>query len=300
MKSFIQIHNWILAARPKTLAATLAPIFVGSSTAQLHASQYQKHISMLHAIFALFSLIFIQIGTNFFNDALDHEKGADTEDRLGPKRVTQSGLLTSKQVFLAGFFCFLIAILFGIPLVLHAGFPILILGIVSLLFGYAYTGGPYPLAYKGLGEIFVILFFGFVAVCGMNYLLIKSIDLNSLVASTQIGLLAAVLISINNFRDYQGDRKANKMTLAARFGERFARVEIIFFFAFAYLLNLYWIEKGFWIAGALPMITLPLAIKVSSGIVKNEPSPLFNQFLGMAAGVELLFGCLLSIGLFFS
>lgn len=295
-----QAHSWLLAARPKTLAATIAPIFVGAAVAQINASQYQKHISLLHVIFALFSLIFIQIGTNFFNDALDHKKGADTEDRLGPIRVTQSGLLTSKQVFLAGFFCFLIAILFGIPLVLHSGFPILILGIVSLIFGYAYTGGPYPLAYKGLGEIFVILFFGFAAVCGMNYLLIKSIDLNSLVASAQIGLLAAVLISINNFRDYQGDRRANKMTLAARFGERFARVEIIFFFAFAYLLNLYWMEKGFWIAGTLPMITLPLAIKVSLGILRNEPSPLFNQFLGMAAGVELLFGCLLSIGLLFS
>lgn len=295
----MQISSWFLAIRPKTLAAAFAPIIVGTATAFSDARLQEGKINFLYSFLALFSTMFIQIGTNLFNDVLDHKKGADTETRLGPKRVTQSGLLNHNQVLFGGFFCFFIAALFGIPLVWQGGLPILIVGIISLLCGYIYTGGPYPLAYKGLGEVFVVLFFGFVAVCGMQYVLLKDVSINSLVAAAQIGFLAAVLIAINNLRDHEGDKKVNKLTLAARFGKKFARIEIIVFFVIAYALNFYWIKSGYLLAGLLPFVTLPLAIKVSHGILKKEPSTLFNKFLGMAAGVELLFGILFSIGLIF-
>lgn len=290
---------WLLAARPKTLAASLAPILVGSAVAFSTLKLQGNKISFIYIFLALLCTVFIQIGTNLINDALDCKKGADTHTRIGPMRVTQSGLLTEKQVLFGGFLSFFIATLCGLPLVLHGGFPILILGILSLICGYIYTGGPYPLAYKGFGEVFVILFFGFVAVCGMFYLHVGTVNFASFVAAAQIGLLASVLIAINNFRDHETDKKVNKLTLAARFGKKFARCQIIFFFSLAYFFNLYWICNDHLLAGILPFVTLPSACKVIIGIVRNEPSPLFNKFLGMSAGIELLFGILLGIGLIF-
>ena len=294
-----KIHAWFLAARPKTLAAGFIPTLVATAVAfsSLKSIGHGKVI-YFYSILAVLSTLFIQIGTNLINDALDFKKGADTETRIGPKRVTQSGLLSMKQVLAGGFFSFLIAALLGLPLVLHAGVPILILGIASLLCGYLYTGGPYPLAYVGLGELFVILFFGFAAICGVHYIQTGVLNTDAVIASLQIGFLATTLISINNFRDYINDKKVNKLTLAARFGQKFARAEIISLFTAAYLLNIYWILNNHLLAGLLPFISLPLAIKICKGLLRNEPSPLFNKFLGMSAGVEMIFGITMSIGLF--
>lgn len=294
-----KLHSWFLAARPKTLAAAFVPTLVGtalsfSTMKNLGAGK----VNYVYSILAILSTIFIQIGTNLINDALDFKKGADTETRIGPKRVTQSGLLSMKQVLTGGFISFFIAALLGLPLVLHSGLPILILGIVSLLCGFLYTGGPYPLAYVGLGELFVILFFGLAAVCGVHYIQTSVVNTNSIVASLQIGFLATVLISINNFRDYINDKKVGKMTLAARFGQSFARAEIVTLFVLAYGLNLYWIFNHHLLSGLLPFLSLPLAIKVTKGLLRNEPSPLFNKFLGMSAGVQMIFGITMSIGLF--
>lgn len=294
-----KLSSWFLAARPKTLAAAFVPILVSTALAfsNLKATGHGKVI-FVYSILAILSTLFIQIGTNLINDALDFKKGADTETRIGPKRVTQSGLLSMQQVLFGGLLSFFIAAILGLPLVIHSGLPILILGIVSLICGYLYTGGTYPLAYVGLGELFVILFFGFGAVCGVYYIQTGFLSTEACIASLQIGLLATILIAINNFRDYISDKKVNKLTLAARFGKTFARLEITILFIVAYLLNIYWILNHHFLAGILPFLSLPIAIKIVKGLLKNDPSPLFNKFLGMAAGVEMIFGIAMSIGFF--
>ena len=296
LKNRNKIFSWVLASRPKTLSAAFTPIFVATTLAisELRPTEYK--VTWIFSAFALFAAIFIQIGTNLINDALDFKKGADNDNRIGPKRVTQSGLLSSKQVMIGGFLSFFIAILFSFPIVIHAGLPIIIIGLISLLFGYLYTGGPYPLAYVGLGEIFVILFFGFAAVIGVFYIQTGFIAFAPILAGFQVGLLATVLISINNFRDYLGDKIVGKMTLAARFGKKFARIEIVLLFLLTYLLNFYWIFSGNIWAGILPFISLPFAIKVMKGILMNEPSPLFNKYLGISALNQILFGILMGIG----
>ncbi|KAB8031099.1 1,4-dihydroxy-2-naphthoate polyprenyltransferase [Fluviispira multicolorata] len=297
-QSQAKINAFILAARPKTLAAAFVPILVSTAVAFSALQSSETKIKWNLTLFAILSSIFIQIGTNFINDAIDFKKGADSEKRIGPKRMTQSGLLTPKQVLFGGGFSFFIATLFGIPLILAGGIPILFIGIVSIICGYIYTGGPYPLAYKGLGEFFVILFFGIVAVLGVYYIQTGTVHFHPFIAGLQIGFLATVLISINNFRDYLEDKKVNKMTLAARFGKNFARVEIVLLFLSAFLLNIYWYIHGFLWTAFLPLLSLPLVIFVVRGLLKNEPSPLFNKYLGMSAAIQMLFGICMSIGFF--
>ncbi len=263
-----QLKHWILAARPKTLAAAFVPVLVATALSVFYLKPLGNQIHYRYSFFALISAIFIQIGTNLVNDALDFKKGADTPSRLGPIRVTQNGLLTPKQVLAGGLFCFVMAGLFGAPLVQHAGLPILCLGLLSVLCGYIYTGGPYPLAYVGLGDIFVVLFFGLGAVCGVFYIHTGLISTGALVASLQIGCLATVLIAINNFRDYASDRLVNKLTLAARFGQKFARYEICALYAIPFVLNLYWITHGPVLAGVLPLATLPLTVTVATSALQ--------------------------------
>jgi 1,4-dihydroxy-2-naphthoate octaprenyltransferase len=291
-----KILPWILAARPKTLAAAFTPIFVATALSIAVLRDFGGKISWTFSISAFFASIFIQIGTNLINDAIDFKKGADTEKRIGPTRVTQGGMLLPKQVLAGGFFSFFIAILISLPIIFHGGIPILMIGAISLICGYLYTGGPYPLAYVGLGELFVILFFGLAAVLGVFYLQTGGISLFSVIAGLQIGLLATVLISINNFRDYVGDKAVNKKTLAARFGKKFARIEILLLYLFAYLLNIFWYYNGYFLVSILPLVTLPLAIKVIKGVMTNDPSPLFNKYLGMSAFIQILFGVLMGIG----
>ncbi len=287
------MNSWLLALRPKTLSAAVVPVVVGSSVAAAQPEGWQPGVSLL----ALLSAGFIQIATNLFNDALDHKKGVDTAERLGPVRVTQAGLLTSRQVMAGGFFCLVLALAFGIPLVIKGGLPIILIGILSLVLAYAYTGGPYPLAYRGLGDLFVFLFFGLVAVGGVVYLHLGRWPADALVAGAQTGLLGTVLIAINNFRDHSQDLLAGKRTLAARFGPRFARVQIPTLLFCAYALCLWWFWTGRAWATFLPLLSLPLAVQVARGIFYNEPSPLFNRYLGKAAGTQLAFGGLLALGL---
>jgi 1,4-dihydroxy-2-naphthoate octaprenyltransferase len=286
--------KWLLAFRIKTLTAAVVPVLVG--TALTRASGFP--IKWELTLYALMSALFIQIGTNLINDALDFTKGADSDSRLGPKRVTQSGLLSPAVVKLAGFVSFLLALMFGVPLVIEGGAPIVVVGILSLACGYLYTGGPCPLAYVGLGDIFVVVFFGIVAVGGVFFLQTHFLNGDSLVAGVQIGFLATVLIAINNLRDAQEDRKVNKRTMAVRFGAKFTRLEILLLFALSFALSTYWIWKGFWLAGALPLLAFPLARHLISDIVKQDPGPIYNQFLARAALIHLMFGIQLSLGLF--
>jgi 1,4-dihydroxy-2-naphthoate octaprenyltransferase len=288
-----KVQSWLLATRPKTLTAAVVPILTGTALANVHQGSFSWSI----LIYCLLSATFIQIGTNLVNDAVDFKKGADTAQRIGPRRVTQSGLFTYQQVLIAAAICFILALLFGIPLVQQGGIPIVVIGLISILMGYSYTSGPFPLAYLGLGDLFVVLFFGIISVGGVFYLQTGQIDLSSIVLGLQIGFLSTVLIAINNLRDVAGDRKVGKKTLAVRFGEKFVRWEIFSLLTLPFLAGVYWC---FWqdrfLAFLMPLFILPLALKIAKLVFETEPSPLYNKFLGMSALVHMLFGLLWIFG----
>jgi 1,4-dihydroxy-2-naphthoate octaprenyltransferase len=291
-----KLQAWLLATRPKTLTASIIPVIAGTAL----ASAVILDINWKIAFCALVSAILIQIGTNFINDALDFKKGADTHTRKGPMRASQSGLLPMKHVYYAGLGSLALAFLFGIPLMVKGGPPIAILLLVSLACAYLYTGGPFPLAYHGLGDLFVLLFFGIASVAAVYFLQTQVVDGRALLAGAQIGMLATVLIAINNLRDHEEDAKVNKCTLAVRFGITFSRYEIAFLAFMPFLLNMIWFKYGFVVAGALPWLTAPLAIRVVSYIWQMEPGPIYNRYLAQAALLHLLFGIALTLGFMLS
>ena len=284
------VKSWFLAIRPKTLTAAVVPIIV--ATALVKATGYP--VLWWVSICALISSLFIQIGTNFVNDAIDFRKGADTETRIGPKRMTASGLLSPKQVMFAAGVCFALATAFGVPLVMQGGWPIVVVGVVSIFLGYAYTGGPFPLAYVGLGDLFVIAFFGVIAVTGTYYLHTHIWSFPAALAGVQIGCLAAVLIAVNNLRDAPQDQLVNKRTFAVRFGLTAARIEILILAFLPMLIGAYWMKLGFPNSAVLPILTVPIARRVVMGVFTNYPSPLYNKFLAMAALLHMVFGLLLA------
>ena len=220
------IKAWVLASRPKTLFAAIAPVLLGSALA---FSQSKGNLPA--ALAALFGAICIQIATNLANDYWDAKKGADTSERLGPVRVTASGLLKPRTVFLGMVFIFLLATVAGVFLTLRAGWPVVAIGLASILFGILYTAGPFSLAYLGLGEVFTFLFFGLVATVGTYFVQALSFSPDALWLGVMPGSYSVVLIALNNLRDRETDQRAKKKTLAVRFGEKFARVEILFFFS---------------------------------------------------------------------
>lgn len=289
----LNLQAWLLAFRPKTLTAALVPIMVGTSLVSALGYPIKWEVSGL----ALLASFFIQIATNLVNDAMDFKKGADTEKRIGPQRITQAGIFSYRMVMTVAVLFFALAVACGVPLVIWGGQPILWIGIFSLLCGYGYTGGPFPLAYKGLGDVFVILFFGLIAVMGLFYLHTATWPEPAFVVGLQVGLHATVLIAINNLRDAKGDVVANKRTLAVRFGEDFAKKEIYLLALAPFLLNTYWFKLGWLWPLVLPMAALPLAKKLVVNIANTEPSPIYNKYLGMGAGLHLVFGLLLTIGL---
>ncbi len=287
-----QIKSILAAFRPKTLTAALVPCVAASLLAKGHGREF--HVAYL--IWALLSAICIQIGTNLVNDAMDFKKGADTDSRIGPQRITQAGVLAPGQVLLLGSFFFLLAIALGVPLVARGGWPLVIIGLVSVAMGYGYTAGPLSLAYLGLGDLFVVLFFGLIAVGGMYYVQTLTWSMEALVLGLQIGFLATVMIAINNLRDQDGDRKVGKKTMAVRLGVKFSRYEIAFLCFAPFLLNFYWMFRGYWPAGMMPWFIFPLALKLVQNIWKTPPGREYNSFLGQAAGLHLIFGLLLGIG----
>ncbi len=282
----------LLAFRPKTLTASLVPCLAATALASAEGLPIKWWVFA----YALTASFLIQIGTNLVNDAMDFKKGADTSERIGPQRITQAGVLTSSQVMLLATVFFITAIAFGLPLVIEGGLPIVIIGILSVLMGYAYTAGPFPLAYRGLGDVFVILFFGLVAVMGLFFLHSQLWSASAFILGLQIGFHATVLIAINNLRDRDGDAKVNKRTLAVRLGVAGARREIYFLCLAPFGLQIYWLLQGRWIAAALPFLAFPIALKIMKNIRSTPPSPVYNKFLGQSAGLHLVFGALLSLG----
>lgn len=292
-KSISLLKAWLLASRPKTLPVSLPPIIVGAALAA-------KHVEVLNWVligFALICTLAIQIGTNLVNDALDFKRGADTAERLGPQRMTQGGFLTYKKVLAAGCLCYGLALICGIPLMLAGGLPIFFILCLSVACGYLYTGGPYPLAYTGLSDFFVLIFFGWVSTGIVYYLQTATVSSSCFLGATQIGLLAIVPHAINNLRDNREDAHVQKRTLAVRFGIRFARYEIAVFSFAPFLLGLLWIKNEFFFMAFLPFFCLPIVMRNVKAIWLTEPSQIYNEFLAKSALCELIFGFLLALGI---
>ena len=282
---------WLAAARPQTLTAGAVPVGVGTALA---AADGALHVAS--ALSALGGAIAIQLGTNLFNDYEDFRRGADTEERLGPARATQRGWLTPRQVGVATAVAFLVAALFGLYLIDRGGLPILVLGVVSVLCGLAYTGGPMPLAYHGLGDLFVIVFFGVAAVAGTYFVQALTVTPASILLGVVVGALATCILVVNNLRDRGTDAKAGKRTLAVRFGAGFARAEYAAMLALAYAVPVSQVVSGrAGVAWLLPLLSLPLALRELVAIHRKDGAAL-NPHLGGAARVGVLYGVLLSLG----
>ncbi|MDP1880308.1 MAG: 1,4-dihydroxy-2-naphthoate octaprenyltransferase [Parachlamydiaceae bacterium] len=286
------LKAWILATRPKTLPVSFVPVLIGV----VFSSHIVDSLNLFLAICTLLCSLCIQIGTNLINDALDFKKGADNHNRLGPLRMTQNGLLSYKEVLMGGFLSFSLALLCGIPLILAGGWPLAIILMVSIFCGYLYTGGPYPLAYIGVSDCFILIFFGWVSTCATYYLQTGTISLSIFIASTQIGLLAMVPHAINNLRDHASDKLAKKNSLAVRFGPQFARWEITILAFVPFLIGMYWLSQGSLWMTFLPFISLIPIVKNVKNIWLTEPGTKYNQFLATSALCQLLFGVLLALG----
>ncbi len=274
----------VLAARPKTLPAAIVPVWVGCVLAWKLSGKFD----LLLAVCTLLGSIAIQIATNFFNDAIDARKGADTARRLGPTRVTASGMMKPKTVMSLATAFLVVAVSCGAVLYQARGWPIIAIGIPSLFLAYGYTGGPFPLAYRGMGELFVIGFFGLIAVSGTVFIQMGEWPREAILLGLQIGLLSAILISINNFRDREEDATTGKRTLAVRFGPKFAIATIWLEVKIAVFAGLGWITFGhpaLAIAGAPVFL---LGLRIIWGVLTFPPGPAFNRLLALG-GIQLIF-----------
>jgi 1,4-dihydroxy-2-naphthoate octaprenyltransferase len=284
---------WLLAARPATLPAAVVPVLVGSA-----AATATGHFRWDVFAAALLGSLLIQIGTNFANDLFDFKKGADTADRLGPTRVTQSGLISPAEVQAAMIATFGAAVLVGVYLVLIGGWPIVAIGVLSILSGIAYTGGPWPLGYHGLGDVFVFIFFGLVAVMGTYYLHTGTVDARALAASIPVGLLITAILVINNLRDIDTDRLAGKHTLATRLGRAATRGEYIAMLVVSYLIPPALAVAGlapWWVL--LPWLSLPLAVGLGRIVLSGAEGRALNPVLKRTGQLVLVFGVLFALGL---
>ena len=290
------VRIWVMAARLRTLPAAVAPVLVGTAWAGfLHV------FHPLRLVAALLGSILIQVGTNLSNDYSDARRGADTEERLGPVRVTAGGLVPPRQVLVATYATFGLAVLVGAYLIVVAGWQLLIIGVASILAGVLYTGGPRPYGYEGLGELFVFLFFGVVAVVGSFFVQVRHYDWEAFALSVPVGLLASAILVVNNTRDIDTDRRAGKRTLAVRLGPDRSR---LMFAAIVYAS--YPLALGVWLFGParawllLPFLTLPLAVPLVRLVRNHADGASLNQALAGTGQLQLAFCVLLSAGLLLS
>lgn len=277
----------ILAARPKTLPAAIVPVWSGCVLSWKLAGRFDA----LLATCTVMGAVCVQIATNLFNDAIDARKGADTNARLGPVRVTASGRMSRRAVMIWGAIFLAGAVACGTPLFLARGWPMLVIGVPSLFLAYGYTGGPWPLAYRGMGELFVVLFFGFVAVMGTVFVQTGTWPPGGALLGLQVGLLSAVLISINNLRDQREDATTGKRTLAVRLGPKAALAVVYLEILGAALAGVIWIPLG------LPLLALASApVLVLGGFLAwrlktTPPGSVYNKLLALAGLQLTLFAC---------
>ncbi|QSW98801.1 1,4-dihydroxy-2-naphthoate polyprenyltransferase [Haloterrigena alkaliphila] len=296
---------WLMAARPQTLPAAAAPVIVGTGLA-IH----EGVIAPLSALVAFLGAALIQIGTNFANDYYDAVKGADTDDREGFTRVTQSGIISPDRVKQATIATFGLAILSGTYLVYVGGLPILVVGLVSVVCGWAYTGGPYPLGYHGLGDLFVFVFFGVVAVMGTFYVQAATaveplattipegtVTREAFLASLPVAGIATAILVVNNVRDKETDAAAGKRTLAVRLGYRWSRVQYVAMLALAYATPVwFWLVEGFEPGVLLPLVSLPYAAVVARTVCTRTDGEALNPALEGTGKLHVIFAILFAAG----
>ena len=287
------LRAWIMASRPRTLTAAVTPVIVGTALAvRAHA------FSVTLALAALIAAILIQIGANFANDLYDFKKGADTPDRLGPTRVTSAGLLAPRTVEIGMWLTFGLATILGLYLVGAGGWPILAIGVASILAGIAYTGGPFPLGYIGLGDVMVFVFFGLAAVGGTYYVQAHALAWQVLLPAAAIGVLATNILVVNNVRDADTDRAAGKRTLAVLLGRNAARGEYAVLLLVAYATPfVLWLVFGMspWVL--LALLSLPLAVRLARTVFTTTSGPAMNKALAGTAQLLAIFGALLALGI---
>jgi 1,4-dihydroxy-2-naphthoate octaprenyltransferase len=289
---------WLMAARPRTLPAAVAPVLVGTAA----AVQWLGHLPRWGAfVAALVGSIFIQIGTNLANDYSDAKRGADTADRLGPVRVTASGLVTPQRVLRATWIAFAVAVACGIYLATVAGWVIIVIGVFSIAAGVFYTGGPRPYGYEGFGEVFVFIFFGLVAVNGSYFVQLEHVDALPLGLSISLGFMATAILVVNNVRDLETDRRAGKNTLAVRIGREAAvnLYRLLLLGAFAVLP----IALVAGEASALPLIGLlaaPMAIRPTRTLQERRDGPALNGVLAATGALLGVYSLLVTAGLLIS
>src|SRR5690606_26264908 len=286
------VRAWVLAIRPPTLTAAVVPVAVGTGVAI-----GDGHWAPFAAVAALIGALALQIGANFANDLSDFRRGADTESRLGPPRATQLGLLTQRQVTTGILVSFGVATLAGLYLVWVGGWPIIAIGLASMVAALTYTGGPWPFGYRGLGEVFVFIFFGVVAVAGTYYVQAGEVSGHVIGASIPVALTVTAILVVNNVRDIDTDRLAGKYTLAVYLGRKLARTEFVVVVSGAYLA-----AAALWLLGdfsgwvLLSWLSVPPAIMpVAVSLRRTDGPPLHAGLRGMAR-LRLIFGLLLAIG----
>ena len=287
-----KLQSWILASRPKTLLASVVPVVTGTALAIS-----ENKFVLLYSIIALLCSMLIQIGTNYVNDLYDFLKGADNEKRKGPERVLASRWITVTEMKIASVLVFLTSFILGLYLVYVSGTVVLIIGVLSIIAGIAYTAGPFPLAYNGLGDIFVFLFFGLVGTMGTYYVQAHNFSVLSFIASLPVGALITNILVVNNYRDIEEDRSANKYTLAVILGKGFTKIEYISFILISFLVPIilfFGFNYHYWIF--LPYLSIPIAINLVRMLFQSDGKEL-NKTLELTARFSALFGLLFSIGL---
>lgn len=289
------LRAWLLGIRPKTLPAATAPVLLGTAIA--------SRLGGLHwgaALAALVGALLLQITSNLANDVFDYEKGKDTAERLGPTRVVQAGLLTPAQVRRGLVAVLLGCLLVGSYLVGKTGWPLVVVGLAAMLAALAYTAGPYPLGYHGLGDVFVFLFFGPVAVAGTTFAQCEWLAPDALIASIAMGTLTGNILVVNNLRDRTEDAKTGKRTLAVRFGKHFAMRHALTNLVLAYLVPLYfcWQSRRPWPL-LLPLLAVPWAVRWYRALGNTEGRAM-NPLLAEAGKLLLVFSVLFSTGLLLS
>jgi 1,4-dihydroxy-2-naphthoate octaprenyltransferase len=288
----VPLRIWLMAGRPRTLPAAIAPVLVGTSLAG-----EQGTFRPLAFAAALVGSVFIQVGTNLSNDYSDARRGADTEERLGPVRVTAGGLVPPRKVLVATWLAFGIAVAAGAYLIALVGWELLAIGAASILAGVLYTGGPRPYGYEGLGELFVFLFFGLVAVVGSYYVQIEELRGLAFLVAVPVGLLAAAILVVNNVRDIETDRRAGKLTLAVRLGRLRARrlyaAMLAFGFVWIAVVGIARLEPSL----LLPWLSAPLVPALVRTVGTRTDGPALNGALAGTGRLLAVFSVLLSAGL---
>lgn len=288
----MSVGIWIAAARPKTLPAAIVPVAVGTAVAEASGG-----MAVCAALAALGGALAIQIGTNFANDVFDAEKGADGPDRLGPVRAVASGLIRAATMKRAMIAAFAVATAFGLYLAWVGGWPVVAIGVASIISGIAYTGGPWPLGYHGLGDVFVMIFFGFVAVCGTAYVQLGHVPCLAVYAAIPVGALATAIIVVNNLRDREQDARSGKRTLAVRLGRRGALVEYVGLLASAYIVVIVLaVSHERWLL-LLPVATGPIAVARVRALAGAVTGPEYNKCLAATGALMMAFGVLFAIAL---